>query len=1312
MRSVRAAVAALLVAALVGPAPTTAAPPSSDPDPAGARTRAGDVIPGRFLVRFRSGLPADDQAAVIRRAEGRAGRSLGLLPDLRAVSADDGPAVLRRLQADPAVRSVEPDRVIVTTATPNDPEFPDQWALSEPDDHDIDAPEAWDLSLGDGVVIAIVDSGIDLDHPDLAANLWTNPGETPGNGIDDDDNGYVDDVHGWDPYAGDALPDDQHGHGTHVAGIAAAVTDNGSGTAGVAPGARLMAIRALGGSGSGSLAAAIEGIDYAWRMGADVANLSWTWGPGVFAPIADAIAQAGANGMLTVTAAGNDGLDGDLTPIGPGGLDDPTILNVAATDDSDALADFSNRGPSTVDIAAPGVGIVSSLLGGGTTLMDGTSMAAPHVAGVAALVLAEHPAWSPAQVRERILETARPVADLAGQVASGGILDARAAVAGADDAPPAVTITAPTAGASVLDATKVVFKGSAIDPEDGSVSATLAWSSSLDGDLGSGPVVTVPGLSVGRHRIRAMATDASGHHVTRTIVLDVGPIQRTIATAPLSRSWSIAVGPDGAPRVAYTRQELGTYVATRSSLGKWSSKLVSPGEFDNDLDVAIAGDGRVSVAVARTWSSITSYADPGIIVASSDGGTWTVDRATFACGSPCTQDDDPRLAFDGDDERYVFLRHADAFQGSGTGLGVVAGRRTSSGALVETLIHRSPTVLGPSLAVDGEGVAHVSWADSDGNDSVFYATDATGEWVTTELSGSTSLIQDTAVAVGDDGIVRVLRSTSAGTQVRILPGGTWTTIQAGPTDDIDAAVDATGRLNVAVGLTDIDGVATGVAIVRATAGGSWATTTMPGGQATRPRLALDGAGHAHLVYHQTAAAGSLRYSTDATGAWAHQTVVGDSVWSAVGYAVDARGVAHAAASRTGTGSGIFVADDASGAWTMVQPVAGLGEWEPRPGLAVSAIGERHLVYGTGPEPDGSPFQDRSVYYATDVSGTWKSVRLGENGGGSSRPLVMDTSGRIHIVFIGGDGGLYYATDRSGAWRTTRVAGPYWRSPALAVSSTGIAHIAAVRQPPAGGSIRTAHLTNETGSWVTTMVSGSAYDLFPSIALDPEGDPNIAYVRDAVGLFLADRRGSTWATRVVTDDLVVNLGSLVIDSDGTRRILLDDTTLDYGVCSIPACAEGPGLTMAVGGPTGSFTLRPVSTDGLDYRPQLVRGRDGSLSAGFSHGWSALRQVRLQPGPTRTATAIVDTSPASVMRATAATLTATLRTATGAPIAGRTLVFKVDGVSIGSATTNASGVATRSWTPGQPAGAHHLTIGFIGGGGYLASRVGPRPLTITD
>jgi subtilisin family serine protease len=278
---------------------------------------------------------------------------------------------------------------------PNDPSYRAgyQWGLAA-----VRAPGAWYTTHADGVIIAILDSGIDLNHPDLAGALWTNPGEIAGNAIDDDHNGYVDDVHGYDFVDGDSTPADANGHGTHVAGIAAAATDNGVGIAGMGWGATIMPVRVLDAQGNGSTFEVREGIYYAVDDGAQVINLSLGGYSGGCSYMADAIAYAHAHGVLVVAAAGNEGDQSWFDPSDPGNWFYPAacdgVLGVAATTQNDERASFSNYGP-WVDVAAPGVGIYSTFwypkLSGVYAQESGTSMATPFVSGLAALVRAKYP---------------------------------------------------------------------------------------------------------------------------------------------------------------------------------------------------------------------------------------------------------------------------------------------------------------------------------------------------------------------------------------------------------------------------------------------------------------------------------------------------------------------------------------------------------------------------------------------------------------------------------------------------------------------------------------------------------------------------------------------------------------------------------------------------------------------------------------------------------------------------------------------------------------------------------------------------------
>ncbi|MFM8414526.1 MAG: S8 family serine peptidase [Planctomycetota bacterium] len=350
--------------------------------------------------------------------------------------------------ANPAVAYVEPDFAIAPRVFPRDASFGSLWGLHNTGqsgglvDADIDAPEAWRTTTGSrGVVIAVIDSGVDSTHPDLAANAWRNPGEVAGDGLDNDGNGFVDDVFGWDFRNNDADPMDDNGHGTHVAGTIGAVGDNGSGVVGVNWQVSIMSLKFLSGSGSGSTSGAIAAVNYATRMkrdfGVNVVATNNSWGGGGFSTaLRDAIAAGGRQNILFVAAAGNEGSDNDATPHYPSNYTDTAVISVAASDRSNRLASFSNFGATSVDLAAPGASILSTLPGNAYGSYSGTSMAAPHVAGVVGLLAAARPGATAGEIRSAILSTTTPVAAFAGRMVTGGLLNAAAAVAAILPAPP------------------------------------------------------------------------------------------------------------------------------------------------------------------------------------------------------------------------------------------------------------------------------------------------------------------------------------------------------------------------------------------------------------------------------------------------------------------------------------------------------------------------------------------------------------------------------------------------------------------------------------------------------------------------------------------------------------------------------------------------------------------------------------------------------------------------------------------------------------------------------------------------------------
>jgi subtilisin family serine protease len=284
-----------------------------------------------------------------------------------------------------------------------DPRTADQWPLDG--DGPMGVTSAWRQTKGAGLTVAIVDSGADLGHPDLAPNLWTNPGEVPGNGVDDDGNGYVDDVHGYDFVEGDGTPQDGNGHGTHVAGIVGARGGNGIGGAGVAWNVKLMIVRVLDAAAQGTTTDVARGIRYAVDDGARIVNLSLA-GPSSTPDLQDAVQYAQARGVLIVVAAGNDGADLAGAPTYPAAYGEDDVLGVAATRRDGGLSGVSDYGPGA-DLAAPGEEVLSTALGGGYEWRTGTSMAAPEVTGALVLIAAARPDLDAAGLRYALLAGTR-----------------------------------------------------------------------------------------------------------------------------------------------------------------------------------------------------------------------------------------------------------------------------------------------------------------------------------------------------------------------------------------------------------------------------------------------------------------------------------------------------------------------------------------------------------------------------------------------------------------------------------------------------------------------------------------------------------------------------------------------------------------------------------------------------------------------------------------------------------------------------------------------------------------------------------------
>ncbi len=298
---------------------------------------------------------------------------------------------------------------------------------------DVDAPEAWSVTEGrDDIVVAVMDTGVSLTHIDLKSRVWENPREIPGNNIDDDKNGYIDDVRGWDFIENDNTPADANMHGTHVAGTIAAERNNSKGIVGVAPGVKIISLRVLDAKGSGDYAGVMKALQYALalrRAGVNLRILNFSLGGGdALEAFREMLIEADKAGILVVAAAGNDRNDNDAKPIYPASYDVPNVVSVAAIDQKGLLATFSNYGAQTVDVAAPGVFIWSTFPLGFYFFLDGTSMAAPHVSGVAALVYSRNPNLRPSQVVSILRGSVKTISGLEGKMVAPGIVSAAKAL--------------------------------------------------------------------------------------------------------------------------------------------------------------------------------------------------------------------------------------------------------------------------------------------------------------------------------------------------------------------------------------------------------------------------------------------------------------------------------------------------------------------------------------------------------------------------------------------------------------------------------------------------------------------------------------------------------------------------------------------------------------------------------------------------------------------------------------------------------------------------------------------------------------------
>ena len=407
-------------------------------------------VPNQLIVQLRASARAADALAV------RGSVNATVVHRFKFIDAElwqiDGISVadaITSLGRDSRVDFVEPnyivhieqvagDKQVVNAVIPNDTRFPDQWGLYNTGqaggipDADIDATEAWDVTTGGSVLVGLIGTGVDYNHVELANSIFSNPNEIAGNNIDDDLNGYIDDVRGWDFFNNDNNPIDDHGHTTHCAGIMAAAGNNGVGVAGVSWSARIIPLKFLGSTGSGNIANGIKALEYAAMMGAKFTHNPWGGGP--FSQAHYNAIQA--TGLLFVTGVGTANANQDLNPFYPSSYDLANIVAVAGTSNTDAKASFSSFGATSVDLGAPAVSIVGTYPFNQYNTFTGTSQAASFVAGAACLLFDAAPWLSALSAKDKILSSVDVIPALNGLWVTSGRLNVAnmlATVTGIDD---------------------------------------------------------------------------------------------------------------------------------------------------------------------------------------------------------------------------------------------------------------------------------------------------------------------------------------------------------------------------------------------------------------------------------------------------------------------------------------------------------------------------------------------------------------------------------------------------------------------------------------------------------------------------------------------------------------------------------------------------------------------------------------------------------------------------------------------------------------------------------------------------------------
>ncbi len=736
----------------------------------------GGAMPNEILVKIRSNASANAVSALEQQLDADESKHLAKLKDgslYRMHSrSKNTEALAAALAHNPNVEYAEPNYVVRLMASPNDPSYTSLWGLNNSGQTisgvpgsggaDIDAEAAWAVTTGSSsIVVGVVDTGVDYTHPDLAANMWSNPGGK-GNAA------CAAGTRGFNAINDTCNPMDDHYHGTHVAGTIGAVGNNGSGVAGVNWNVSIMALKFLDAGGYGSTAGAVSAIDFAVQAkidGVNVRVLSNSWGGGPFSKaLLDVINKANENDILFVAAAGNDTANNDSSPHYPANYATANMISVAATDNRDRLASFSDWGLKTVHLGAPGVAVLSTLPGNSYGYLNGTSMATPHVSGVAALVLAKTPSLTTAQVKSAILDSVDVIPSLTGITTTGGRLNAAKAVGGTASPDFAVTIT---------PSSRTVTRGN---------SASYTVSITPANGFSGAVALSSTGLPTG---ISASFTPSSTSTTSTMLVTTTNATAATTHSIPVTATSGAMTRSGFATLNVTTTPALAACPTFTASAYTGSAPVaVAVGDVNRDgrPDVAVAetGTGRVRVLVGGSTGFGTSFfstmgtAPIAVAIADFDG------------------DGKPDLASANSGSNNVSIARGNGDATFGTAVNFAAG--TSPFALAAGDFDRDGHL---DLAVANNGGSNISILLGQGNGTfaapVNHST-ASGPYsvATGDVDGDGRL--DLAVANFNANTVSVLRGNGDGT----FQAAVNFTAGQGPSSAALADLDGDGRVDLAV----------------------------------------------------------------------------------------------------------------------------------------------------------------------------------------------------------------------------------------------------------------------------------------------------------------------------------------------------------------------------------------------------------------------------------------------------------------------------------------------------------------------------------